>query len=127
MNVGILYMICIMYLWILTLILIIFSTSVNQILIVKIINYITVVTMTIFLGILVFTNLIENPSDVKTTFIIYSVVAIVLGIINIYETFINQGYDKETENVISGISGLLIGISISFIILAISNSFSALL
>lgn len=127
MNVGDLYMICIMYLWILTLILIIFSTSVNQILIVKIINYITVVTMTIFLGILVFTNLIENPSDVKTTFIIYSVVAIVLGIINIYETFINQGYDKEAENIICGISGLLIGISISFIFLAISNSFSALL
>lgn len=127
MNVGDLYMICMTFLWILTLMLIMFIMGVSQTLVVKIINYITVVTMIIFLGIFAYTNLIVNPSDIKTTFIIYSVVAIVLGIINIYETFINQGYDKEAENIICGISGLLIGISISFIFLAVSNSFSALL
>lgn len=104
-----------------------FITGVSQTLVVKIINYITVVTMIIFLGIFAYTNLIVNPSDVKITFIIYSVVTILLGIINICETFINQKYDKEVENSICGISGLLIGISISFIFLAISNSFSALL
>lgn len=126
MNVSDLYMICMTFLWILLLILIIFSTDVGQALVVTITNYITVIMMMVFLGIFVFTNLIVNPAGVKTTFVIYSVVAMVLGIINICETFINQKYDKEDENTICGISGLIIGMGISFIFIAVSNIFSTL-
>ena len=126
MNVSDLYMICMTFLWILLLILIIFSTDVGQELVVTITNYITVIMMMVFLGIFVFTNLIVNPAGVKTTFVIYSVVAMVLGIINICETFINQKYDKEDENTICGISGLIIGMGISFIFIAVSNIFSTL-
>lgn len=126
MNVSDLYMICMTFLWILLLILIIFSTDVGQALVVTITNYITVIMMMVFLGIFAFTNLIVNPAGVKTTFVIYSVVAMVLGIINICETFINQKYDKEDENTICGISGLIIGMGISFIFIAVSNIFSTL-
>lgn len=126
MNVSDLYVICMTFLWILLLILIIFSTDVGQALVVTITNYITVIMMMVFLGIFAFTNLIVNPAGVKTTFVIYSVVAMVLGIINICETFINQKYDKEDENTICGISGLIIGMGISFIFIAVSNIFSTL-
>lgn len=126
MNVSDLYMICMTFLWILLLILIIFSTDVGQALVVTITNYITVIMMMVFLGIFAFTNLIVNPAGVKTTFVIYSVVAMVLGIINICETFINQKYDKEDENTICGISALIIGMGISFIFIAVSNIFSTL-
>lgn len=126
MNVSDLYMICMTFLWILLLILIIFSTDVGQALVVTITNYITVIMMIVFLGIFAFTNLIVNPAGVKTTFVIYSVVAMVLGIINICETFINQKYEKEDENTICGISGLIIGMGISFIFIAVSNIFSTL-
>lgn len=124
MNVSDLYMICMTFLWILLLLLIIFSTGVGQALVVEIINYTTVVTMMVFLGIFAFTNV--NPAGVKITFVIFSVVAMVQGIINICETFINQKYDKEDENTICGISGLIIGMGISFIFIAVSNIFSTL-
>ena len=124
MNIELLFIIGLTSLGIIGLTLIMFAKGVTNISVSQITSYVAFILMIVSLGVLGYTHLILNPAILKTTLITYSVVTIILGIINVCEHITKQTWKYNVINFSVGASLTVIGFTMIYLI--VSNNISAL-
>lgn len=124
MNIELLFIIGLTSLGIIGLTLIMFAKGVTNISVSQITSYVAFILMIVSLGVLGYTHLILNPAILKTTLITYSVVTIILGVINVCEHITKQTWKYNVINFSVGASLTVIGFTMIYLI--VSNNISAL-
>lgn len=124
MNIELLFIIGLTSLGIVGLTLIMFAKGVAGVSVSQITSYVAFILMIVSLGVLGYTHLILNPAILKTTLITYSVVTIILGIINVCEHITKQTWKHNVINFSVGASLTVIGFTMIYLI--VSNNISAL-
>lgn len=124
MNIELIFITGLICLGIIGLTMSMFIKGITSVSVSQITGYIAGVLIMISLGVLGYTHLILNPAVLKTTLIIYAIVTITVGIINVCEHITKQTWKQNVINFSVGASLTVIGFSMIYLI--VSNQVGAL-